>query len=222
MREMTTITDETPVTGSGSTETTGAGATEAHTMPRAASREAGTGVAPLKGNPAQLLQMVLFYAGAVLLPSGLVVIGLGWYGIAHTPYEYDQMSYLVSGGILGLGITFVGGFLYFGSWLARIAIDQKEAQAQLTEAVRALAAASSGAPVVAPAHDHVHAAPVAAASAAAPSAPAVDEVDAGSVRVVAGRGKTLHRPDCDLIAGREDITAVEDTTGLVPCRLCLS
>ena len=65
--------------------------------------------------------MVLFVAGAVLLPGGLVVIGLGWYGTAHTPYEYDQNAYLISGGILGLGITFVGGFLYFGSWLARLA-----------------------------------------------------------------------------------------------------
>lgn len=222
MREMTTITNETPaVTGSGSTETTGAGATDAHTMPRAASREAGTGVAPLKGNPAQLLQMVLFYAGAVLLPSGLVVIGLGWYGIAHTPYEYDQMSYLVSGGILGLGITFVGGFLYFGSWLARIAIDQKESQTQLAEAIRALAVANGAGPVLV--HDHAaHAAPAAPAAAAAPAAPATPAADAGALRVVAGRGKTLHRPDCDLIAGREDITVVEDTTGLVPCRLCLS
>ncbi len=217
---MTTITNETPVTGSGSTETTGAGATEAHSMPRAASREPGTGVAPLKGNPAQLLQMVLFYAGAVLLPSGLVVIGLGWYGIAHTPYEYDQMSYLVSGGILGLGITFVGGFLYFGSWLARIAIDQREAQAQLTDAIRQLTAANGGSPTPV-IHDHGHA--HAAAPAFAPAVPAAAEsADPTSVRVVAGRGKTLHRPDCDLIAGREDVAAVEDTTGLVPCRLCLS
>lgn len=225
MREMTTITNETPVTGSGSTETTGAGATEAHSMPRAASREAGTGVAPLKGNPAQLLQMVLFYAGAVLLPSGLIVIGLGWYGVANTPYEYDQNAYIVSGGILGLGITFVGGFLYFGSWLARIAIDQREAQAQLTDAVRQLAAATAGspAPVV---HDHGHAhavAPAAAPVAGSVAGPAAAEsADPTAVRVVAGRGKTLHRPDCDLIAGREDITVVEDTTGLVPCRLCLS
>jgi len=212
---MTTI-DATPVTGSGSTETTGAGATERHSMPRAASREAnGTGVAPLKGNPAQVLQMVLFYAGAVLLPSGLVVIGLGWYGIAHTPYEYDQMAYLVSGGILGLGITFVGGFLYFGSWLARIAVDQKESQAQLTEAIRALAAGSQPEVAAAPAAAQTPAAPTHAAAAPAPAVEASD-------LVVAGRGKTAHRSDCDLIAGREDITAVADMTGLVPCRLCLS
>lgn len=227
---MTTTTQPT-LTGSGSTETTGAGATERHNMPRAASRDSGdgarTGVAPLKGNAAQLLQQVLFYAGAVLLPGGLVVIGLGWYGVAHTPYEYNQNAYIVSGGILGLGITFVGGFLYFGSWLARIALDQRESQAQLTEAIRALAGAGGAAEAVA----HVHA-PV-PAQAAAPAAPAptpaptpapaaAAPVAEASDLVVAGRGKTAHRPDCDLIAGREDITAVADMTGLVPCRLCLS
>ena len=36
-------------------------------MPRAGSR--GEGVAPLRNNPAQLLHLVLFVAGAVLLPG---------------------------------------------------------------------------------------------------------------------------------------------------------
>ncbi len=219
----TTSTNEAPVTGSGSTETTGAGATERHSMPRAASRDgSGTGVAPLKGNSAQLLQTVLFYAGAVLLPSGLVVIGLGWYGIANTPYEYDQLPYLLSGGALGLGITFVGGFLYFGSWLARIAVDQREAQQQLTDALRALAAVT-GTEKVAEAAPYAAApvaAPVAAPAAAAPARAAAAPAAVAPDLVVAGRGKTAHRPDCDLIAGREDITAVADMTGLVPCRLC--
>lgn len=218
---MTTITNETPVTGSGSSETTGAGATERHSMPRAGSRDsAGTGVAPLKGNPAQVLQQVLFYAGAVLLPGGLVVIGLGWYGVAHTPYEYNQNAYIVSGGILGLGITFVGGFLYFGSWLARIAIDQRESQQQLADAIRALAVAG-GKPESAVVAASYAAAPIAAPAAAPTRAVAAPPAEASDL-VVAGRGKTAHRPDCDLIAGREDITAVADMTGLVPCRLCLS
>src|SRR3569623_1913561 len=111
-----------------------------HVMPRAGSRD---GVAPLRNNPAQLLHVVLFAAGAVLLPAGLIVIGLGWYGVAHTPYIYNQNANIVSGGILGLGITFVGGFLYFGSWLARIAADQKEAQRQLSDTLLLLAAAVS-------------------------------------------------------------------------------
>ena len=98
-------------------------------MPRAtAARPAatGTGAAPLRNNGYRILQVVLFVSGAVLLPLGLIVIILGWYGAAHTPYQYDQLSYLVSGGLLGLGLTFCGGFLYFGAWLARIASDNRD------------------------------------------------------------------------------------------------
>jgi hypothetical protein len=197
------------------------GGTTAHTMPRAASRD---GVAPLKSNPALLLHTVLFVAGAVMLPAGLIIIGLGWYGAANTAYEYDQMSYLISGGILGLGITFVGGFLYFGSWLARIAADQKDAQRELAETLLLLAGAmsqNSGAVT-----DTVFAEPVAPAPATATPRTAASPArsrDAGSTLVVAGRGKTVHRADCDLIAGREDLHPVgADTADLIPCRLCQS
>jgi len=175
-----------------------------HVMPRAAGR--GDGVAPLRNNPAQLLHMVLFVAGAVLLPAGLIVIGLGWYGVAHTAYIYDQNAYIVSGGILGLGITFVGGFLYFGSWLARVAADQKEAQRQLSDTLLLLADAVS--------HN------TAAANGAA--RPSARPRDPGSVLVVAGNGTTVHRADCDLVAGRDDLRpAGPDAPNLTRCRLCL-
>ena len=172
-----------------------------HVMPRANSRD---GVAPLSGNNAQLLHLVLFVAGAVLLPAGLIVIGLGWYGVAHTPYAYDQASYIVSGGILGLGITFVGGFLYFGSWLARVAADQRESQRQLSDTLLLLADAVS--------HNNV------VANGARPTA---RPRDPGSVLVVAGTGTTVHRADCDLVAGRDDLRpAGPDAPNLTPCRLC--
>ncbi|MFL6158877.1 MAG: hypothetical protein ACJ72D_22540 [Marmoricola sp.] len=196
---------------------------QAHTMPRASSRD---GAAPLKGNPAELLHLVLFVAGAVLLPAGLIIIGLGWYGAAHTAYEYQQNTYLISGGILGLGVTFVGGFLYFGSWLARIAADQKDAQRQLSETLLLLAdavshntAATESAAAAAPSAVVAAAAPTAVVSRPAPT-PARQR-DAGAVLVVAGRGKTVHRADCDLIAGREDLRTVgPDVSDLIPCRLC--
>ncbi|MCX6396389.1 MAG: hypothetical protein NTV23_07890 [Propionibacteriales bacterium] len=222
---MTTINAEAPVV-----------AAKRDTMPRAASRD---GVAPLKGNAAQKLHQVLFIAGAVLLPGGLIVIGLGWYGVANTPYEYDQTSYLVSGGILGLGITFAGGFLYFGSWLARIAADQRESADKLAETLMLLAesAARNEAPaaLAAPAAPAAHAAPAEVASVVAPAAAATATVTrpvptparakdaAAATLVVAGRGKTVHRTDCDLIAGREDLKpAGSDITDLIPCRLCQS
>lgn len=190
-----------------------------HAAPQAIPRAAAKtdGVAPLRGNSAQLLQMGLFVAGAVLLPGGLVVIGLGWYGVAHTAYVYNQNAYLISGGILGLGITLVGGFLYFGSWLARLAVDQKESQKQLSESLAKLADAvlqANAAPVLPPV-------PAAASKGGARAAAPARAKESGATLVVAGNGSTLHRADCDLIAGREDLVAAPaDTTGLTPCRLC--
>jgi hypothetical protein len=179
--------------------------TTTHTMPRANTRTApSSGVAPLRNNNAQLLQVVLFVAGAVLLPLGLVVIIPGWYGAANSVSQYDPLSYLISGGVLGLGLTFCGGFLYFGAWLARIAADQKEASKRLADTLLVLAdvVSHSGAGV---------------ATTAGPAATR----DPGAVLVVAGSGTTLHRADCALIATRDDLQpAGPDAGSLTPCRLC--
>jgi hypothetical protein len=165
-------------------------------LPRAGSR-GGSGAAPLKDNHYQLLQMVLFWAGAILLPLGLVVIVLGWYGAANTPYQYDQLSYLVSGGLLGLGLTFAGGFLYFGAWLARIANDNRESARRLADTLLVLADVTSRA------------------------AATVDDVDVSGLPVTAGDGTTIHRRDCPLIAHRADLHPVGEANGhLTPCRVC--
>jgi hypothetical protein len=172
-------------------------------LPQAASRTS-SGAAPLRGNRAELLQPVLFWAGAILLPLGLVVIVLGWYGAANTPYEYDQISYLVSGGLLGLGLTFVGGFLYFGAWLARIASDGRESAKRLADTLLLLADVTSRA---------------AAQSDAGGQRGTL--VDVGAVPVTAGNGTTMHRRDCSLIAHREDLRPVgEDNQHLTSCRVC--
>ena len=166
-------------------------------LPRASSRTT-TGAAPLKDNHYQLLQVVLFWAGAILLPLGLVVIVLGWYGAANTPYQYDQLSYLVSGGLLGLGLTFTGGFLYFGAWLARIASDQKESSKRLADTLLALADVTSRA-----------------------AASHGGGVDVSGLPVTAGDGTTMHRRDCQLIAHRTDLTPVSEDNGhLTACRVC--
>ena len=176
------------------------------TIPRASSRSGANGAAPLRTNGAQMLQVVLFVAGAVLLPLGLVVIVLGWYGASNTPYQYDQLSYLVSGGLLGLGLTFCGGFLYFGAWLARIAADQKETSKRLSDTLLVLADVVS------------HSA--AGARAGQLAQPAALR-DPGAVLVVAGTGSTVHRADCPLIAGRDDVSpAGPDGAALSPCRVC--
>ena len=167
----------------------------------------GSGIAPLRGNGAATLQLVLFIGGAVMLPLGLVVIILGWYGASNTPYQYDQLSYLVSGGLFGLGMTFVGGFLYFGAWLARIAADQKESAKRLSETLLLLAdvVSTNGA----------------ATAGGRRVAGGATTRDPGSVLVVAAAGTTVHRADCALIAGREDLApAGPEGAELNPCRVC--
>jgi hypothetical protein len=167
-------------------------------LPQAGSRTNRSGAAPLKDNHYQLLQLVLFWAGAILLPLGLVVIVLGWYGAANTPYQYDQLSYLVSGGLLGLGLTFTGGFLYFGAWLARLAADAKESQRRLADTLLILADVTSRSASI---RD--------------------DGVDVSALPVTAGDGNTMHRRDCALIAHRDDLRPVgEDNGHLTACRVC--
>ena len=85
------------------------------------------------------MQVILFVAGAALMPLGIVAIFVGWYGVAHSHYEYDQLTYIVSGGVLGVGLVLLGGFLYFGAWLARMANDQRESARRLADALLVLA-----------------------------------------------------------------------------------
>jgi hypothetical protein len=139
------------------------------------------------------LQTALFVAGAVLLPLGLVMIVVGWYGAAHTQYVYDQLAYLMSGGLLGIGLTLTGGFLYFGAWLAAIVNNQRDASRQLADTLLALAAM--------------------------PARPG--RASASSALVVAGENTTVHRADCALVADRTDLRPITGTEpGLSPCRFC--
>ncbi len=66
-------------------------------------------------------------AGAILIPLGVVLILLGWYGAAHARVVQQQIPYMVSGSFIGLGCMIVGGLLFFGHWLYRI-YDQADLQ----------------------------------------------------------------------------------------------
>jgi hypothetical protein len=149
------------------------------------------------------LQLVLFGVGAVLMPLGILAICLGWYGTAHSHYAYDQATYLVSGGILGLGLTFLGGFLYFGAWLAKVAADQRDGARQLADTMLVLADL------------------VSRQSATAGGAAESTLADPGAVPVLAGGGTTVHRRDCQLIAHRDDLKVVSgNERDVTTCRVC--
>jgi len=148
--------------------------------------------------------VALFTAGAILMPLGVFAVGYGWYGAATTKYAYDQFPYLLSGGLIGVCLTTIGGFLYFGAWIAKGQADQRTAAQQLNENLQALP-------------DRMARQLAALLSA---EGPAGDDV--GAAAVVAGaNGALVHRRDCRLIAGRDDLRAVtEQDAGLSRCRVC--
>jgi hypothetical protein len=134
---------------------------------------------------------VLFLAGGVLVALGVVAILLGWYGTSRTTRLYQQVPYVVSGGLLGLALVVFGGFAYFGYWLTRLVEDGRRSAATL-ERIEGLLRET-----------------------AAAQQPSVAEV------VATPTGGMAHRPDCAMVAGKANLRPVDPaTTDLEPCRIC--
>jgi hypothetical protein len=151
------------------------------------------------------VEQVLAIVSAVLLPLGLAVIVLGWYGAAHTPYLFEQLPYLISGGLLGLGLAVVGGLVYFGSWVARGAAQQHKQNEEVAALLRDIRDEMRGGAVAAPTTSRRSAA----------------SSNGSPPFVATAKGGMVHRPDCAVVAGRTDLRSVGASgDGLAPCSLC--
>jgi hypothetical protein len=72
-------------------------------------------------------------AGLVLPVLGLVAIALAWWGASGTPYPAEQLPYLISGGVVGLGLIIAGAALfvrysmtrYLRFWLVRLIYEDR-------------------------------------------------------------------------------------------------
>ena len=132
---------------------------------------------------------------------GLLAIILGWVGASRTPYIFEQLPYLISGGLLGLAIAVVGGLFYFGYWITRQIQETRRQADETGEALRQI-------------RDLLASGAVSAASSSKAS------TGNGSY-VVTEKGTMFHRPDCVVVAGREDLRTVDpDAEGFEPCRVC--
>jgi hypothetical protein len=69
---------------------------------------------------------VMLVSGGALLALGFALIVLGWLGAAHTVLLFEQVPYLLSGGLFGLGLVFVGAFTYFAYWQTLLVRDARE------------------------------------------------------------------------------------------------
>ena len=145
----------------------------------------------------------LLIGGGVLMPLGAVLILLGWYGAAHTGHLFEQIPYLISGGLLGLAFVVAGGFCYFGYWLTKLVYEGRQQHAELMEALTRM---SSPEPP------------------AAPQPSMNGSIDDGARLVATATGTMFHRADCRLVAtkdGLRPVTAADAIeNGLQPCRIC--
>ena len=90
--------------------------------------------AKLKGKAAVGFDKWFQLVGGALLGIGLLAIIVGWYGVSHTTRQWRQTPYLVSGGILGLGLIFIGGFSYFSYWMTRM-VQETRTQTSYLESI---------------------------------------------------------------------------------------
>lgn len=140
--------------------------------------------------------------GGILLPLGVLLVLIGWLGTARTPLVFEQVPYVVSGGLLGLALVVIGGFLYFSYWQTLVIRALRDNASDLSasllriEGLLALGAASARVPEQT-------------------RAPAEESL------VATATGTMLHRPDCSVVVGRDRLRPVTaGTPGMTPCSLC--
>jgi hypothetical protein len=73
----------------------------------------------------RLSERILLVLGGILAPLGVVGVLIGWYGASHTPYLFEQVPYLISGGLFGLALVFLGSFMYFAHWLTELVKEHR-------------------------------------------------------------------------------------------------
>jgi hypothetical protein len=161
-----------------------------------------------------LNERTLMILGSILAVIGLGAIFVGWYGASHSPFLFQQVPYLISGGLFGLGLVFLGSIFYFSHWLTELVREGRTQSAALVDAITRLedtirqqsgeersllvdAITSSDGPSDGHANGSAH-----------------------SDLVATGKGTMAHRPDCVVVAGKHGLRRVGPDDGLEPCKLC--
>jgi hypothetical protein len=83
-------------------------------------------------------ERILLFLGGVIAPLGLLVVLLGYWGASRTPYLFEQVPYLISGGLLGLGLVFLGSFFYFTHWITQLVKEHRTQSAAVLAALERL------------------------------------------------------------------------------------
>jgi hypothetical protein len=133
-----------------------------------------------------------------ILAAGIVFVILGWYGAAHTNILTEQIPYLISGGLLGLGLIIVAGVMAAG------AAQERSNDELRREIAQALASMGSGRPDRGVRADAF-------------------SMNGHHVFVVPG-GRSYHEPGCPILEGKEGVKELEPAqavaSGYAACKLC--
>ena len=192
----------------------------------------------------------LFVLGGALVVAGFVVVVIGWAGASRTVLVAGQIPYVISGGLIGLGLVFLGGFLYFGHWVAVLVRESRErgaedrddlamVQSSLYEINRSLAALATALeggqrwyrPEVSP-ETGSETSPAAGRDGLfrpEPGGPGGAPFVPGGglagdvtapVLLATSAGTMAHRPGCRALAGKPNLRPVSVAEGLKPCGMC--
>jgi CHASE3 domain sensor protein len=143
---------------------------------------------------------VLLIVGSIAAPLGLVFIYLGWVGASRTPNLYEQIPYSISGGMLGMGLVFAGGFAYFAYWMTQLVRATQRSTAETRAVLERIESLLSG---------------------GAGTSSMVADLVPQQTYVATAKGSLYHRPDCASVAGRKGLKKVDPAkTSLSPCRIC--
>ena len=83
----------------------------------------------LRGRTAGDRSKLLYVVGGAAVSLGFALVLLGYSGASHTIYVFEQIPYLISGGILGGSLVVAGGFCYFAFWLTRMHAEMARTRA---------------------------------------------------------------------------------------------
>ena len=161
-----------------------------------------------RGGSLNFSEHTLMVLGGIIAPLGLVIVIVGWYGAAHSPFLFQQVPYLISGLGLGLGLVFLGSFFYFAHWITELVKEGRTQSAAMIEAIARLEETvkqQAGADRLVSAGDGDRG--------FSPNGATAD-------LVATGKGTMAHRPDCVVVAGKPDLRRVSADDGLVSCKLC--
>jgi hypothetical protein len=93
------------------------------------------------------VRKILNLVGMLCVGFGVALVIFGWYGAAHSPYLFQEVPYLISGGLLGVALVVVGAILIGSSWVLRLVQEDRRNAVALARSIerleRAVRAASA-------------------------------------------------------------------------------